>query len=271
MIVFLTVIYIAILMLLFKLKLIRPTLAWKLSPLLWALVLLVVLFIPLQFWAPSGKAVVLRPTVQIIPNVAGQVIEVKVEAGQRVKKGDVLFQIDRKPFQYKLDELQASLEETMITRNLAKLELDRTRGMAAQSAAAQREVDQWQARFEGAEASIQRIRAQLDEAGYDLEQTTVRAPMDGFPANVDSLQPGTRVTTLPVNQAMAFIDDSERERVLAAHISQNHLRYVTQGQPAEVTFKVFRVKCSRRRWSSSFPVSAWDKPHPADSWRTPSR
>ena len=56
MIVFLTVIYVAILLLAFKIKIIKPTLAWKLSPLVWFVLLLIGLFIPMQFWAPSVPA-----------------------------------------------------------------------------------------------------------------------------------------------------------------------------------------------------------------------
>lgn len=49
MIVFLTVIYVVLLLLAFKLKIIKPTLFWKLSPVLWMIALLVGLFIPMQF------------------------------------------------------------------------------------------------------------------------------------------------------------------------------------------------------------------------------
>ncbi len=236
MIAFLTVVYILILLLLFKLKVIKPSTPWYLSVLVWVVFLHIVLFFPLQFWAPSGKAVALLPTVEIIPNVSGQVIEINAKAGERVKQGDVLFRIDPKPFEYKVKQLEASLAEAITSRDLAKVELDRTRGMAAKSAAAQREVDQWQARFDGAEASIQRIQSQIDEARYDLEHTTVKAPADGYPINVDSLRPGARVTNTPAGQAMGFIDDSKRR--LAAIIQQNHLRYIQKEQPAEVIFKV---------------------------------
>ena len=78
MIVFLTVIYVVLLLLAFKLKLIKPTLGWKLSPIAWMLFLLIVLFIPMQFWAPQGSLLVTQYSVKITPNVAGHVIEVPV-------------------------------------------------------------------------------------------------------------------------------------------------------------------------------------------------
>jgi hypothetical protein len=58
MILFLTLIYVAVLLLLVKLKIVTWNLWAKLSPAIWAIVLLIVLFLPLQFYAPSGAALV---------------------------------------------------------------------------------------------------------------------------------------------------------------------------------------------------------------------
>ena len=76
MIVFLTLCYVAVLLLLVKLGVIRWTPFWKASPVLWMLILLVVLFVPMQWGAPSGPVRIYQYTIEIIPNVAGQVIEV---------------------------------------------------------------------------------------------------------------------------------------------------------------------------------------------------
>ncbi len=236
MIVFLTLLYIGALAILIKLKVIKLTLWWKLSPIAWTLLLLIVLFVPMQWGAPAGDVIVGQRTVEIIPNVSGQVIEVPVGPNQHVAKGDVLFRIDPRPFQYKLDALTAQLEEAEISLKLAKLELVRTRKLANQSAAAQREVDQWKARHDGSVAAIERIRAQIDDATYDLEQTTIIAPANGTVTNVEALRPGARVVELPIRQAMAFVDGDKR--ILLARIHQIHLRHVEAGQPAEVVFKV---------------------------------
>ena len=67
MIVFLTVIYVVLLLVAFKMKVLKPTLWWKLSPIVWVLILVIALFIPMQFWAPSGP---LSPTVSPVPTAA---------------------------------------------------------------------------------------------------------------------------------------------------------------------------------------------------------
>ena len=62
------------------------------------LLLLVGLFIPMNWGAPQGPALVARNSVAIVPDVAGEVIEVPVEANTPLKAGDVLFRIDPMPF-----------------------------------------------------------------------------------------------------------------------------------------------------------------------------
>jgi len=109
MIVFLTLCYVAVLAILVKLGIVKLTLWWKLSPLVWMLLLLIVLFLPMQWGAPAGDLLVLNYVVEIIPNVSGEVTEVPVEPLVPVTKGDVLFQIDRRPFQAEVDRLEAAL------------------------------------------------------------------------------------------------------------------------------------------------------------------
>ena len=59
----------------------------------------------------AGDVQVFNYVVEIIPNVSGEVTEVPVEGGAPIEKGDVLFQIDRRPFQAEVDRLEAALKE----------------------------------------------------------------------------------------------------------------------------------------------------------------
>ena len=63
------------------------------------LLLLFGLFIPMGWGAPEGPALVIRNSVAIVPDVAGEVLEVPVAANTPLKAGDVLFRIDPVPFQ----------------------------------------------------------------------------------------------------------------------------------------------------------------------------
>ena len=94
MIVALLAVYGVILFVLVKLGIIRFNLFWKVSPFLVLLLLNIGLFIPMGWGAPQGPAIVLRQSVQIVPNVAGQVIDVPVNPNNPIKAGDELFKID---------------------------------------------------------------------------------------------------------------------------------------------------------------------------------
>jgi multidrug resistance efflux pump len=110
MIVVLLNVYLVILFLLVKLRIVRFNLFWKVSPVIVFLLLLVGLFIPMGWGAPQGAAVVVRNSVAIVPDVAGEVIEVPVAANVPLKAGDVLFRIDSVPYDAQVKAIEAQLK-----------------------------------------------------------------------------------------------------------------------------------------------------------------
>ncbi len=220
MIVFLSVCYVLLLWILVKTGRVPNTQATWLTIIPYELILLVVLFIPMQWGAPTGKVRSLSYSVAILPNVPGEVIEVPAEPNVPLSEGDVLFKIDPTPYQAALDGLNAQLA-------LAQTRYEQTRELVEQQAGTIFELQAYQAQIDG-------LRAQIDNAEFNLRETVVRAPSEGFVTNL-LLRPGTRVTNLPLAPAMAFIDTSDQG--LAANIHQIYVRYVKPGQSAEVTFK----------------------------------
>ncbi len=186
------------------------------------IVLFLFLFVPLQWGAPAGPAVVIRNSVAIVPNVPGQVVEVSVTANKPVKKGDVLFRIDPTQYQAKVDQLTAQLK-------LAELREQQFSQLEARDAGSRFQVEE-------AQANVASLRAQLADAQWQRNGTTVRAPADGFATNV-ALRPGARVAAVPLAASMPFFDTSET--IVGAQIHQIHIRYVEPGQKANVTFKQF--------------------------------
>ncbi|MEP3437213.1 MAG: efflux transporter periplasmic adaptor subunit, partial [Hoeflea sp.] len=108
MIIFLTLCYCGILFALVKAGIIKLNTFWKISPVLWLVLLLVVLFIPMQWGAPSGPVRSYNKVIEIVPNVNGTVIEVPALPLVLLAKGDVLFQIDPEPFEAAVDRAKAS-------------------------------------------------------------------------------------------------------------------------------------------------------------------
>lgn len=99
---------------------------------------------------------------------------------------------------------------------------------------------------EGVNTLIAKARAELADAQFDLDQTTIRAAGPGFAAQV-SLRPGMYVMPTPIRPAMLFVNTGDRDAQLAAAFQQNSLQRVKAGDPAEVAFdavpgRVFRAK-----------------------------
>ena len=91
--------YMALLALFVWLRFIPFNTFWKLSPVIVLIALNLGLFIPMGWGAPSGPVAVVRNSVQIVPSVAGEVIEVPVAANTPLKAGDILFRIDPTTYQ----------------------------------------------------------------------------------------------------------------------------------------------------------------------------
>jgi len=212
--------YLVILFILVKLKIVPFNLFWKISPVLVFLLLLIGLFIPMNWGAPQGAAMVVRNSVAIVPDVAGEVIEVPVTANTPLKAGDVLFRIDPTPYKAQVDALQAQLKFQEL--RLAQMTQLQTAGTGRTFDVEQRQ------------AEVDQLKAQLVGAQWNLDKTVVRAPANGYVTNL-ALRKGARVANLPLAPVMAFIDTSDT--IIGVEIAQINARYVRPGQPVEITFK----------------------------------
>jgi RND family efflux transporter MFP subunit len=215
-------VYLVLLFALVQLGIVAFSLFWKASPFMVLLLLSFGLFIPMGWGAPQGPALVVRNAVSIVPDVAGEVIDVPVQPNAALRAGDVLFRIDPTPYeaQVKAIEAQSKLADLRLSQMTQLFERDAGRAFDVQQR--QSESDQ--------------LRAQLEGAKWNLDKTTVRAPADGYVTNV-ALRKGARVANLPLSPVMAFIDTSET--LVGVEISQNDARYIAPGQPVELTFKLW--------------------------------
>ena len=213
-------VYLVLLFTLVWLGAIRFNAFWKASPFLLLLLLTIGLFIPMGWGAPQGPALVYRNSVSIVPDVAGEVIDVPVAPNTPLKAGDVLFKVDPVPYEAKVKAIEAQLKlsTTRLGQMTQLFERDSGRGFDVEQRRS--EVDQ--------------LTAELQGAKYNLDKTTVRAPADGYVTNL-ALRKGARVANLPLSPVMAFIDTSDTRVVI--NINQIDARYIAPGQNVEITFK----------------------------------
>jgi len=289
------------------------------------IVALTVMILALNVVAPSSTDVrVIKPVINMIPQVGGRVVEVPVEPNRLVRKGEVLFRIDPTPYALTVKNLEAQLAaavaggkevdeqiggagggvaaargsveqadarvrevqarfefarkraedsrelvrtgagdrfaleqaETEVRTLAAQLEtargvLAQARGTQIQAVATERQLRERAAGKVGdTYAPVAQVRAQLENARWQLEQTTVRAPADGYATNVQ-LRVGSFTAAFPIAPVMTFV---ENDYQVIALYSQNELYQVEPGNEAEFYLPttpghVFKAKVDSIVWA----------------------
>lgn len=118
-------------------------------------------------------------TVEVRPRVSGYVSHVRFREGALVRKGDLLFQIDPRPFQAEVDRLRAELQRAHSTQRRAQSELERARRLTSENAMAGEEFERRASVAEEGVAQIAAVDAALRAAELNLEFTRVIAPISG--------------------------------------------------------------------------------------------
>jgi len=125
-----------------------------------------------------GKTVALNE-VSIVPQVGGKLTAVHVKDGEDVKKGQLLAEIDARPFEASLASAQAALAQSQASLALASLEYDRVATLQGTNAVSKQEFDQRKSNVAIAEAQVKSSEAAVMTASLDLEYTKIQSPIDG--------------------------------------------------------------------------------------------
>src|SRR5713226_6641919 len=118
-------------------------------------------------------------SVEVRARVPGYLEAIHFQDGQMVKEGDLLFTIDRRPFQIALAQTQASLAQARATLAFAESDLARAQGLTLGTVITQQTFDQRTQAKRIAEASVAAQQAAERQATLDLEFTELRAPVAG--------------------------------------------------------------------------------------------
>src|SRR5438093_6077602 len=118
-------------------------------------------------------------SVEIRPRVSGYITEIHFEAGAIIKKGDLLYVIDPRPYQADFDRAAAEVERMQAQEKLAQIELDRAKELRAKNTISASEFDQKAATYQGASAATASAVAAKNAAALNLEFTQVKSPIDG--------------------------------------------------------------------------------------------
>lgn len=240
----------------------------------------------------AQKAVISIP---VTPQITGVITKVTDKQNVRIRKGEMLFELDKTRFQTRVDRLEADLmtavhgfrtlegqlDEAIAQTSYVTAERDRlykdyqrylTGSRAKVNPFSQRDIDNARYNFlaqdalvkssmaeqaqiksqlesvvNGEQSGIASLRAQLAETQYDLAQTVVRAPSNGYVTQV-LIRPGTYAAALPLRPVMIFIPEQKRQ--IIAQFRQNSLLRLEADDEAEAVFtalpgQVFRGKLLR--------------------------
>ncbi len=165
-------------------------------------------------------------SVEIRARVSGYLDRIDFTDGQMVKQGDLLFTVDRRPFQTTLDQAKANLAQSRANLAFAETDLARGAQLVRQSTITEQTFDQRTQLKRVAEASVQAQEAAVRQASLDLEFTELKAPVAGRIGD-RRVSPGNLVTggTAGNTSLLATIVSTDPIRFEFSFDEASYLRY----------------------------------------------
>jgi RND family efflux transporter MFP subunit len=139
--------------------------------------------------------------VELRAQVGGTLTEIHFKDGQIVHKGDLLFVIDPRPYEIRLDQAKAALQTAKARVEFSNAQLTRAQSLRRSEFATQETVDQRTSDQDSSQASVEDAKARIRDAELDLEYCRVLAPFTGRigarQVSIGSLVAGSRAATSP--------------------------------------------------------------------------
>lgn len=132
-----------------------------------------------QDWDEFTGRIDASASVRLYSQVTGYLQSIHFVDGSEVKKAQLLFQIDPRPFQVIHDQAKAQVEQARVRQASAKTEFDRAKKLVETKAISAEEFDTRATALQDAEAGLKAAEAAVSKAAIDVEYCSVKAPMDG--------------------------------------------------------------------------------------------
>ncbi len=172
---------------------------------------------PVNEWDEFTGRLEAPETVEVRPRVSGQIDQVAFTEGAQVKKGDLLFQIDPRPFQAEVRRLEAQLQQARATATRSANEAERGERLRSSNAISAELAESRTSAAAEARAGVAAIQAQLDLARLNLSFTRVTAPISGrvsraqyTAGNIVSADVTPLTSVVSTDKVYAYFDADER-------------------------------------------------------------
>lgn len=179
-------------------------------------------------------------TVNVRSRVAGELVNIHFKEGQRVKAGDLLAEIDPRPYRIALQQAEGTLAQNQAQLKNAQVDLVRYKGLYAEDSIAKQTLDTAEAQVAQFQGLVKTNQAQVNDARLNLDFTQIRAPISGR-VGLRQLDLGNLVAA---NDTTALV-------------------VITQTEPINVAFTLPETELStvleRYRSGATLPVEAWDR------------
>jgi membrane fusion protein, multidrug efflux system len=163
--------------------------------------------------------------VNIVARVSGFLDKIAYQEGDFVKEGQLLFQLDPKPFQAQLEAARGELQAQQARFTTSQANLGRVKPLAQENALSQADLDKAQGEFDSAKAAVFAAQAKVKEAELNLGYATIRSPVNGLASRA-------------LQRQGAFVN---------ATSDSANLTYVAAIDPIWVNFSVSQTQAARTR------------------------
>lgn len=167
--------------------------------------------------------------VDIVARVSGFLDRIAYQEGELVKAGQLLFQLDQKPFQAQLEAARGELQAQQARFKTADANLKRVKPLAEQNALSQADLDRAQGEYDSAKAAVFAASAKVKEAELNFGYTTIRSPVMGLASRA-------------LQREGAYVN---------AMAETANLTYVAAVDPIWVTFSISQNQMARWREETS--------------------
>lgn len=182
-------------------------------------------------------------TVNLVPRVSGYIEQVHFSEGALVQKGDLLVQIDPRPFAAEVARLKAELQSAKSASVLADAEYSRAEKLSSQRAISAEVLDSRLARKQQTAAAVASVSAALQRAELDLSFTSIRAPISGrvsyaqvTAGNYVNAGQSQLTSLVSTDKMYAYFDVDEQTYLKYARLAQDGKRADTRDEAANPVY-----------------------------------